>query len=220
MNTKQLLLGLGLASALAMAGATDSAPANTNTLKLAASPQKIHNRTLTTLMEAYRQVFRLDARKGDGVAWWPDSSFTNGTIELELRGTNVFQKSFVGVAFHGLNATNYDAIYFRPFNFQSEDKARRSHGVQYIAHPHHAWNNLRDQHPGKFESETVPAPDPNAWLQVRIDVEHPLVRVFVNQAEQPVLTVNQLSDRKHGWIGIWTGNGSGGDFANLRVTAR
>jgi hypothetical protein len=49
-------------------------------------------------------------------------------------------------------------------------------------------------------------------------VEHPRVRVFVNDAEKPSLTVKQLSDRKRGWIGIWTGNGSGGDFANLKIT--
>lgn len=221
MNPKPLYLCFALAGAMVVAGATGSAPSSTATQNLLAGPpQRIHDRKLAILTEADRQIFRLEERKGDGLAWWPDTSFTNGTIEFELRGTNAFQKSFVGVAFHGLDATNYDAVYFRPFNFQSEDATRRSHGVQYIAQPNHTWNKLRAQHPGKFEAEVIPAPSPNDWIQVRIEVEHPLVLVFVDQAEQPALTVNQLSDRRHGWIGIWTGNGSGGDFANLRVTTR
>jgi hypothetical protein len=41
----------------------------------------------------------------------------------------------------------------------------------------------------------------------------------VNDATEPCLVVEQLSDRKSGWVGFWVGNGSGGEFANLKVTA-
>jgi hypothetical protein len=43
------------------------------------------------------------------------------------------------------------------------------------------------------------------------------VSVFVGDATEPCLTVNQLSDRKKGLVGIWVGNTSGGDFANFRI---
>jgi len=43
--------------------------------------------------------------------------FSNGTIELDIRGKDLFQQSFVGIAFHGVDNETYDGIYFRPFNF-------------------------------------------------------------------------------------------------------
>ena len=52
-----------------------------------------------------------------GIAWIKNKQFTNGTIEFDVKGRNEFQRSFVGVAFHGLNDTTYESVYFRPFNF-------------------------------------------------------------------------------------------------------
>jgi hypothetical protein len=45
------------------------------------------------------------------------------------------------------------------------------------------------------------------------------VCVFVGDAKEPCLTVTQLSDRKKGLVGIWVGNGSGGDFASFKIVA-
>jgi hypothetical protein len=59
------------------------------------------------------------------------------------------QQSFVGVAFHGVDGTTYDAIYFRPFNFKTDDPVRRIHAVQYISHPDNPWQKLRDGQPGE-----------------------------------------------------------------------
>ncbi len=41
--------------------------------------------------------------------------------------------------------------------------------------------------------------------------------VFVNDAKEPSLVVEQLSDRKKGLVGLWVGNTSGGDFANFKI---
>ena len=125
--------------------------------------------------------------------------------------------SFVGVAFHGVDGTTYDAIYFRPFNFKTEDAGRRSHGVQYVSHPIYQWQKLRTEQPGKYEQAVNPVPDPNAWFHARVVVASPKVSVFVADAKEPSLVVDQLSNRKNGLVGLWVGNGSGGDFANLKV---
>jgi len=61
--------------------------------------------------------------------------FSNGTIEFDVKGKDVQGQSFVGLAFHGLDNSTYDAIYLRPFNFRTEDKLRKIHAVQYISHP-------------------------------------------------------------------------------------
>jgi hypothetical protein len=89
--------------------------------------------------------------------------------------------------------------------------------VQYISHPAHPWQKLRADHPGQYERPVKPVPDPNAWFHARVVVASPKVSVFVGDAKEPCLTVNQLSGRKKGLVGIWVGNTSGGDFANLKI---
>jgi hypothetical protein len=177
----------------------------------------VFNRSLSSLREGARNGVRLSEAPGDGVAYLTGVEFSNGAIELDVRGKDVQQQSFLGVAFHGLDDKTYDAIYFRPFNFKSEDAARRLRAVQYIAHPTYPWHKLRTDHPGKYEQPVSPVPDPNAWFHVRVVVAHPKVSVFVNEAKEPSLVVNQLSDRKKGLVGLWVGNTSGGDFASFKI---
>jgi len=159
----------------------------------------------------------LDERPGDGLAWLEGFQFSNGVIEIDLKGKNVLQRSFVGVAFHGVDEKTYEAVYFRPFNFKNPDAERRAHAVQYISHPAHSWPKLRSEHPGVYEKPVDPVPDPDGWFHARIVVQKPKVSVFVDDAKQPSLVVEALTDRASGWIGLWVGNTSGGAFANLRV---
>jgi len=181
---------------------------------------KVFNRSVSSLSDGARQGVRLSEHAGDGVAYLQGVEFTNGTIELDVRGKDVPQQSFVGVAFHGVDGTTYDAIYFRPFNFRAEDPARRGHAVQYIAQPIYPWQKLRAEQPGKYERAIDPVPDPNAWFHVRVVVTSPKVSVFVDDAKEPSLVIDQLSNRKKGLVGLWVGNNSGGDFANLKIVPR
>ena len=181
---------------------------------------KVFNRSVSSLSDGARKGVRLSEHAGDGVAYLQGVEFTNGTIELDVRGKDVPQQSFVGVAFHGVDGTTYDAIYFRPFNFRAEDPARRGHAVQYIAQPIYPWQKLRAEQPGKYERAIDPVPDPNAWFHVRVVVARPKVSVFVDDAKEPSLVVDQLSNRKKGLVGLWVGNNSGGDFANLKIVPR
>jgi hypothetical protein len=177
---------------------------------------KLFNRAAMAAEKDGQPAVRLEDCAGIGVAWLENFSFTNGTIELDIRGTNVTQHSFVGVAFHGKDVSTYDAVYFRPFNFNTKDTARRQRAVQYISHPTHTWSKLREEQPGKYEQPVAPAPDPNGWFHVRVVVAHPKVSVFVNDAKEPCLVVDQLGDRKSGRIGLWVDTG-GGEFANLKI---
>ena len=178
---------------------------------------KVFNRSVSSLNDGARKGVRLSENPAEGVAYLRGIEFTNGTIEFDVRGKDVQQQSFVGVAFHGVDGTTYDAIYFRPFNFRAVDPARRIHAVQYISHPTYTWQKLRTEQPGKYEQAVNPVPDPNAWFHVRVVVASPRVSVFVGDAKEPSLVVDQLSDRKKGLIGLWVGNNSGGDFANFRI---
>jgi hypothetical protein len=145
-------------------------------------------------------------------------NFSEGTIECDIRGKNVLQRSFVGIAFHGVDEKTFDAIYFRPFNFKNEDAVRRTHAVQYISHPEHTWSKLRQTFPLKYEQPVKPVPEPDGWFHARIVVANGKVSVFVNDATEPSLVVDKLNDRTEGKIGFWVGTTSGGDFANLKIT--
>src|SRR3979409_983308 len=172
----------------------------------------VFNRSVSSLSDGAKRGLRLSEHAGDGVAYLRGIELGKGTIEFDVKGKDVQGQSFVGVAFHGVDGTTYDAVYFRPFNFRAEAPARRSHAVQYVSHPTYTWQKLRAERPGIFEQPVSPAPDPNAWFHVRVVVASPKVSVFVGDAKGPCLVVNLLSDRKKGLVGLWVGNGSGGDF--------
>ncbi len=181
------------------------------------SRAKVFNRGVTAVEEEGKKGIRVDERAGDGILWFEGTQFSNGVIEVDLKGKDVFQKSFLGVVFRGVDEKTFDAVYFRPFNFRSAEPARRVHAVQYISHPDFTWMRLRKERPEVFEKAVSPVPDPERWFHARIVVQRPKVSVFVNGASEPSLVVDELSSRAGGWVGLFVGNGSGGAFANLEI---
>ena len=179
---------------------------------------KLVNRTVSAADKDGKPALRFDERPGEGLAFWSDVQFADGTIEFDVRGKDVVQQSFVGMAFHGVGEA-YEAVYFRPFNFHAGDPERQSHSLQYVSQPTYTWDRLRSEHPGQYEKAITPAPDPNSWIHARIVVAYPKVSVYVNSAAEPSLVVDTLNDHRSGWIGLWVGNGSGGEFANLKVSS-
>lgn len=177
------------------------------------------NRTITRVADGTRKGIRLSEAAGEWPVYFQGLEFASGTIEFDVKGKDVQGASFVGIAFHGVDGTTYDAIYFRPFNFKTEDQARVVRAVQYISHPAHPWQKLRADTPNKYEKPVNPVPDPNGWFHARVVVASPKVSVFVNDGKEPCLVVDQLSDRKKGLVGVWVGNTSGADFANFKITS-
>ena len=195
----------------AQAGASHSIPVT------APAGWRAYNRGAKLVDEGPRQFLRLDARPDDGVVWLAGSNFKEGSIAVDIRGKDVQGESFVGIAFRGIDDTHYDAVYFRPFNFRATDPARVLHAVQYIALPMFTWDKLRTETPGQYEKPVAPAPDPNGWFHARILLDGQTVHVYVNGSREPSLTVTALSEPRSGKVGLYVGNGSGGDFANLSL---
>jgi hypothetical protein len=152
-----------------------------------------------------------------GLAWITGEEFSTGTIEVDLKGYDVFQMSFIGVAFHGVDTTTYDLVYFRPFNFRAEDPVRKIHAVQYVSHPDYTWHRLREEQNGLYEKAVTPAPVATDWFHARIEVGGTDVKVYVDHATTPSLVVKKLNTRKTGRIGLWN-EGVSGMFANLKIT--
>jgi len=179
---------------------------------------KAVNRSVTSFSDGAMKGIRFNEVDGMGVAWLGTREFSDGVIEFDVRGKDEFQKSFVGVAFHGVNDTTFDAVYLRPFNFKTTDDLRRKHQVQYISMPRHDWFVLRDAFPGKYEQPVDPVPDPNGWVHVRVVIASKKVSVYIDRNPKPSLEVGQLEDLVKGKIGLWAGNGSAGDWANVSFT--
>lgn len=150
-----------------------------------------------------------------GMLYLQDFFLENGKVEFDVKGRDMLQKSFVGLAFHIENDSTYDAVYFRPFNFKTPGKEGRS--VQYISIPGYDWPELREKSPGKYENKVQPIPEPSSWFHVTVELKYPSVKVFVNYSAKPSLVVEQLNARTTGKIGFWVGNGSDGYFRNLKI---
>jgi len=70
----------------------------------------IQNREAEIFQEDKYQGIKLSKKEGEGLAWINDFDFSSGIIEFDLRGENVKQHSFVGIAFHGQDNETFDAI--------------------------------------------------------------------------------------------------------------
>lgn len=150
--------------------------------------------------------------------------FSDGVIELELAGSTVAgadpgARGFIGIAFRvtAKDSIRYDCFYLRPANGRSDDQVRRNHSTQYIAHPSYPWYRLRKEFPAKYESYVDL--EQGVWTNVKIVVRDAQAQLFVHNADQPALIVNNLLNRESsGGIALWVGQGTDGHFRALKVT--
>lgn len=177
---------------------------------------EVYNREMTLLDE--KSGIRLSKAEGEGVAWLQGIEFSDGIIEFDVRGEDLKQHSFVGIAFHGKDNETFDAIYLRPFQFKSNDDVLRSRSIQYISLPDFPWRTLREKSPGKYENAIDPSPDPNSWVRVKIIVKGTQISTYINGNKQASLVVEKATRLDHGRIGFYVADTSGGDFANITIT--
>jgi hypothetical protein len=175
------------------------------------------NRATTLVDSGGRTFLRFDERPNVGMAWRPSLDFADGDIELDVRGRDVFQKSFVGVAFRMAADSAFDVVYLRPFNFRSTDPVRHAHAVQYASYPTASWERLRADHPGEYEAAMPGDVDPSAWVHLRLALRGRDLQLFVDRAPTPALHVQTLGGRTRGGVALWVGDLSPGDFANVVV---
>jgi len=164
-------------------------------------------------------VIHMDDQAPMGFAWLDGKTFTEGTIEVDIKGRDMLQRSFLGIAFHGVNDSIFEAIYFRPFNFHADDAERKVHNVQYVAEPKYTWEYLRANFHNQYEKAADPRPDPNDWFHARIEVHNGTVSVYVNGNHTPSLTVKELVNTGGKKIGYWAGVTSDGSWKNLKITS-
>jgi hypothetical protein len=177
---------------------------------------RVVNRQATKIQD--RNGVRLSPASGNGVAWVEGTDFRSGTIDVDIRGREDMQQNYVGVAFHRKNDNTYEAVYLRPFNFRAQDPIRKQHAVQYISLPEFDWPRLRKEFPEEFENPVDASIVPTDWVKLRVVVEGSKVQIYVGPVKEVTLEVRKLGQPDGGEVGLWVGNVSGGDFANLVVT--
>lgn len=211
---------LAAASICAVAGVTaqSGAPQGINLAeRLSARTLRVVNREASRLQDKAGGI-HLTESAGNGIAWIEGSDFAQGTIEVDVRGRDVLQRSFLGIAFHRTNDDTYESVYLRPFNFRASDPDRHQHAVQYMASPDYDWPRLRKEFPEEFENPVDASIAPTSWVPLKVIVKSKTIEIYVGPAKTPSLEVRKLGQADRGLIGLWVGNGSDGDFANLRIT--
>src|SRR5689334_7877270 len=166
------------------------------------------------------------AKDGERYVILNKTEFSDGTLEVELTGEPAAAagegaRGFVGLAFRvsspSADAPKYECFYLRPTNGRADDQVRRNHSAQYISYPDFPWQLLRKNFPEKYESYVDLMP--GEWTKVKIEVRGDKARLYVHDAPQPVLVVNDLKrGQSQGQIALWVGTGTVAHFANLRLS--
>ena len=158
----------------------------------------------------------------EGLAILDGSDFGDGTLELDLAGApsdgHPGSRGFIGVAFHVQGeGERYECFYLRMTNGRCYDQFRRNHAAQYVSQPAYPWERLREETPSVYESYVDLVP--GAWTHVRIVVEGTRARLFVGDAAQPCLVVQDLKlGPARGAIALWNGPFTIGHFSKLSIT--
>jgi len=171
------------------------------------------------------QITKADGEiKGGTLVIIPGINFKNGTITIELTGepapdADPNMRGFVGVAFR-LNPedySQYECFYLRPTNARADNQLRRNHSVQYISHPEYPWYVLRKESPELYESYVDLIP--GEWTKVKIEVTGQKAKLYIHDAEQPCLIVNDLKKGiSEGMIALWLHSSTLARYRNLIVT--
>jgi hypothetical protein len=171
------------------------------------------------------RLLEVDDKRQGGMALLEDVSFQDGAIEMEVagrRGPHAVRsdRGFIGVAFRVQpGGDRYEYVYLRPDNGRADDQVLRNHSTQYASHPDFPWPRLRKEFPERYESYVDL--EFGAWTRMRIEVEGARLRLYVHDAPQPVLIVNDLTlgPALKGGVGLWIGAGTEGFFSNVRVSS-
>jgi hypothetical protein len=167
----------------------------------------------TTVLDSAKQAISTN-----GIDWLKGVNFKDGTIDIDLRGKDVFLQSFLGIAFHAKDTTTYEVIYFRPFRFHSTDLPTRKWSVQYMSMPEFDYDKLRKEYPGVYENEVNPVPGAEDWFHATIVIKGDWITVYVNHSPTVSLKIKKLNNLTDGKIGLWSSPGAlSGDFAYLTI---
>ena len=224
MPTKKLLQKFVLLTMMLSAILWLHAQSSQNVPGIAPDRLELHNVKTEVVHYNGKTAVRVDAlpaANAESYASLKGSRFHNGTIEVELAGKPAANagpgaRGFIGIAFR-IQGNRFEYIYLRPTNGRADDQIRRNHSTQYAAYPEFDFDRLRKESPEKYESYVDL--EPGAWTKYRIAIDGTKARLFVHEAVQPCLIVNDMKlGDSEGAVALFVGSGTEGYFTNLKIT--
>ena len=145
-----------------------------------------------------------------GVALVRGASMENGTLDLDVAASDT--TNFLGVAFRAATPRFSNVLFLRPGASGTEE------AVQYGP----AFNSLGvawQVYHGDGANAVAELPR-NRWIHVRIELDGPVARLYVDTATTPTLVVPRVVASGGTGLGVWAGAfGRGAYFSNVRFAA-
>jgi hypothetical protein len=139
----------------------------------------------------------------DGVAWLPDATFENGTIELDVAVRDTM--SFIGVRFRMQDADDYEDFYIRPFMSGNPDATQ----YQPVFRGNTGWQiYVGDRYTAPLRFRF------GAWMHVKLVIDGTRADVWVDGQRQHIPAL--LRPVRAGMIGL-SASTSSAHFANVRI---
>ncbi len=175
------------------------------------------NRQISWFSEEERKVIHLPEKEGYGIAWLRGTYFSEGTVEVDIRTTDMPVNS-AGIAFHGVDNDTMLVVCFGPSYLPPVDPEMETRKVNYLPLPFDSGPETGENFSSYFEKPVNSPDEGKGWLHVKISVRKNQITVFVDNLTDPVLDIEKPDERKSGKIGFWVSDNSGGDFANLKIS--
>jgi hypothetical protein len=197
MNARSALLLAGLTPAVAGAQATI----------VPLSPEAW---TATDSVRAVSFLGRPALYINRGVALVRDAAMANGTLDLDLAASDT--TTFLGVVFRAATPRFSNVLFLRPVASGTEEAVQYGPAFNGVGV---AWQVYHGE--GANAVAEVPR---NRWMHVRIELDGPLARLYVDTATAPTLVVPRVVASGGSGLGVWAGAfGRGAYFSNIRYTA-
>lgn len=194
------------AAVLLVAGlAPIAAPAQTAPISLASDAWDATD-SVTSLKYLGRDALRINR----GVALLRGASMDNGTLELDVAASDT--TNFLGVVFRAASPTFSNVVFLRPGASGTEEAVQYGPAFNSVGV---AWQVYH----GDGANAVADLPR-NRWIHLKVELNGPLARVFVDTATTPTLVVPRVVTSGGTGIGVWAGAfGHGAYFSNIHFTA-
>ena len=153
---------------------------------------------------------RLSLYINRGVALVRGASMENGTLDLDLAASDT--TNFLGVVFRAATPRFSNVLFLRPGASGTEEAVQygpafNSVGVAWQVYHGDGANAVAD----------IPR---NRWVHVRVELDGPVARLFVDTATAPTLVVPRLVTSGGTGLGVWAGAfGRGAYFSDIHFAA-
>ena len=142
-----------------------------------------------------------------GVALVRGVSMENGTLDLDVAASDT--TNFLGVVFRAAAPRFSNVVFLRPGASGTEEALQYGPALNSVGV---AWQVYH----GDGANAVVDVPR-NRWVHVRLELDGPVARVYVDTATAPTLVVPRVVASGGAGLGVWAGAfGRGAYFSNIR----